>query len=81
MPLDDRQPDDRSRPKIRYTSIRARTSGRPVPTGRPAAHEPPDYRSPADVWYLVVSSCGLRPMYPFTYPFVALDYIYSSTSS
>ena len=24
---------------------------------------------------------GPQPMYPFTYPFVALDYIYSSTSS
>ena len=51
------------------------------PSGRPAAHEPPDDRSPADVRYLAVSSCRLRPMYPFTYLFVALDYIYSSTST
>ena len=49
------------------TSGPSRASGRPEPSGRPTP---------------VCAQCvGPQPMYPFTYPFVALDYIYSSTSS
>ena len=88
-------PDDRSRPDDRCPCTRAkradvrchrttgdRTTGPDRKSATPASDpERADDRSPADVWYLAVSSCGLRPMYPFTYPFVALDYIYSSTST
>ena len=37
-------------------------------SGRPVALEPLDVRCQADVRSLAVSSCGLRPMYPFTLP-------------
>ena len=48
-----------------------RTSGA---SGRPVPLEPPDVRFPADVRSLAVSSCGLRPMYPFIRPHLHYDY-------
>ena len=66
---------NRSRPRS------ARTSGqRP---GHPAPREPPDIRPPARTSGACLrAETGLRPMYPSpTYPFVDLDYIYSSPSS
>ena len=65
----------------RRTAI-ARPDIRPVP-GHPASHERPDIRPPARTSGACLrAESGQRPMYPSpTYPFVDLDYIYSSTSS
>ena len=42
--------------------------------GQPVQLEPPDVRCPTDVPSLAVSSCGLRPMYTFTFPLLYYDY-------
>ena len=73
------------RPAI-LTEVRGfRTSGVPTTehfqrtsdaSGRPVPLEPPDVRCPADVRSLAVSSCGLRPMYPFTSPLFCTKTIY-----
>ena len=79
---DDHQPpDDRQRPEIRQIHTRAKSPDvRQVPDDRTlASHRTSGTRRTTGACAL--PCVGPQPMYPFTYPFVALDYIYSSTSS
>ena len=79
---DDHQPpDDRQRPKIRHIHTRAKSPDvQQVPDDRTLTiHRTSGTRRTTGAYAL--PCVGLQPMYPFTYPFVALDYIYSSTSS
>ena len=87
-PTTPRRPDDRRPPDVRDIGNRTEIqeiTGSPGATGRPVPPEPPDVRCPADDRHLSAYSVRARgpciPLSPLTYPFVDLDYIYSSTST
>ena len=77
------RPDDRPRPEIRRWLSRAKTLDvRQVPDDRTlVSHRTSGTRPTSDAYLCIVYRA--KPMYPFalTYPFVALDYIYTSTST
>ena len=73
--------DDRRRPDVRHHLSRAKTLDvRHVPDDRTlASHRTSGTCRTSDACAL--PCFGPQHMYPFTYPFVDIDYIYSSTSS
>ena len=86
-PTRPRRPDDRRPPDVRDIGNRTEIqeiTGSPGATGRPVPPEPPDVRCPADDRYLSAYSVRAEAhvsLSPLTYPLVALDYIYSSTTT
>ena len=78
---DSQGPDDRTPPDVRYFSTRAKST---------EVRRLPDVRTFPSLWttgtHRTSDAClrtvyWTESMYPRTYPFVAHDYIYSSTSS